>query len=166
MTDQDTLSRDDAVDRIWSLADSIDFCMFVTWDGERQRARPMSARVRRDAHRIYFLADEAGAKDDQIERFPIVTLVFSDIHAHDYVVITGKARVSDDRARIHHLWSSADKAWWDSEDDPSIRVIEVDPEDAELWDGPGRVVGAAKMLAAALTVAKPTFGENRKVDDL
>lgn len=43
MTEQDTLSRDDAVDRIWSLAKSIDFCMFVTWDGERQRARPMSA---------------------------------------------------------------------------------------------------------------------------
>lgn len=166
MTDQETLSRDDAVDRIWSLAESIDVCMFVTWDGERQRARPMSARVRREEHRIYFLADEAGAKDDQIERFPIVTLVFSDIHAHDYVVITGKARVSDDRARIHDLWSSADKAWWDSEDDPSIRVIEVDPEDAELWEGPGRVVGAAKMLAAAVTGVKPTFGENRKVDDL
>ena len=107
MTDQDTLSRDDAVDRIWSLADSIDFCMFVTWDGERQRARPMSARVRRDAHRIYFLADEAGAKDDQIERFPTVTLAFSDPRAHDYVVITGRARVSDDRDKIRDLWSAA-----------------------------------------------------------
>lgn len=49
---------------------------------------------------------------------------------------------------------------------PSIRVIEVDPEDAELWDGPGRIVGAAKMLAAALTGAQPDFGENRKVDTL
>lgn len=159
-----TMAPDQAIDTIWDLAKSIDICMFVTWDGERQRARPLSARPDREAGRIYFLTDEAGAKDEQIERFPVVTLAFSDNHAHDYVVITGKATVSADRALIGELWSSADKAWWDSPDDPAIRVITVEPDDAELWKGPSRLVAGAKMLAAAVTGAKVDFGENVKVD--
>lgn len=58
--------------------------------------------------------DAAGVKDDQVDRFPTVTLAFSDPGAHDYVVITGKARVSDDRGKIRDLWSATDKAWWES----------------------------------------------------
>jgi general stress protein 26 len=160
------MPAEEAIDTIWYLAKSIDFCMFVTWDGERQRARPLSARPDRDEHRIYFLTDVDGAKDEQIERFPKVTLAFSDIRAHDYVVITGDARVSDDRAKTRELWTRADEAWWDSADDPAIRVIAVEPADAELWKGPNRLVAGAKMLTAAVTGAKVDFGENRKIDHL
>ena len=161
-----TLSEAEAVDTIWKLAKSIDFCMFVTWDGKRQRARPLSARPDREASRIYFLTDVHGAKDEQIERFPKVTLAWADIRSHDYVVITGDAIVSDDRAKIADLWTPADEAWWDGPDDPDIRLITVDPEDAELWKGPNRLIAGAKMLTAAVTGAKVDFGENVKVDHL
>lgn len=160
------LSTEEAVETIWKLAKSIDFCMFVTWDGERQRARPLSARPDSDAGRIYFLVDVAGAKDDQVEHFPKVTLAFADVRAHDYVAITGEARVRDDRAKVADLWTAADRAWWDGPEDPSIRVIEVIPEDAELWKGPNRLVAGAKLLAAAVTGAKIDFGESVKVDHL
>ena len=166
MADHTEMTREEAVDTIWDLAKSIDFCMFTTWDGERQRARPLSARPDRDEGRIYFLIDEAGAKDDQIADFPKVSLTFADIRAHDYVAITGKATVTDDRAKIQALWTRADEAWWDSADDPSIRLLTVDPEDAELWKGPNRLLAGAKMLAAAVTGAKIEMGENRKVDHL
>jgi general stress protein 26 len=166
MSEANRLSTEEAIDRIWQLAKSIDFCMFVTWDGERQRARPLSARPKRDEGRIYFLTDVAGAKDDQIERFPKVTLAFANIGKHDYVAITGDAIVSNDRAKIAELWTAADKAWWESENDPAIRLISVEPLDAELWEGPNRLVGAAKMLVAAATGVKPEFGANRKVGHL
>jgi general stress protein 26 len=166
MAEHTEMTRDEAVDAIWKLASSIDFCMFTTWDGERQRARPLSARPRRDEGRIYFLIDESGEKDEQIAKFPKVALAFADIRAHDYVAITGTAAVSNDRAKIRELWSKADEAWWDSADDPSIRLLTVDPDDAELWKGPNRLVAGAKMLAAAVTGAKVDFGENRKVDHL
>jgi general stress protein 26 len=160
------MPADAAIDTIWKLAKSIDFCMFVTWDGERQRARPLSARPDREAGRIYFLTDLSGAKDEQIARFPKVTLAFADVRNHDYVAITGKAEVSDDRARIRDLWTAADKAWWDTADDPSIRLIVFEPEDAEIWKGPNRLIAGAKLLAAAFTGAKPAFGENTKVGHL
>jgi general stress protein 26 len=161
-----TISPEEAVDNIWRLAKSIDFCMFVTWDGERQRARPLSARPNRDEGRIYFLTDVSGEKDDQVERFPRVTLAFADVHGHDYVAITGTATVSNDRAKIAELWTAPDRAWWDDADDPAIRLISFDPEDAELWLGPNRVTAAAKLIASAVTGAKSDFGDNVKVDHL
>lgn len=166
MAEYETMSEDEAIDTIWKLVKSIDFCMFVTWDGERQRARPLSSRPDRDAGKIYFLTDVHGAKDEQVERFPKVTLAYADIRSHDYAVITGHATVSDDRAKIKELWSRADEAWWDSADDPSIRVISVDPDDAELWKGPNRLIAGAKMLSAAVTGSRIDLGENRKVDHL
>jgi general stress protein 26 len=151
------------VDRIWELAKRIGVCMFVTWDGERQRSRPLQANVDRDEHAIYFLIDADGHKDDEVRNFPIVTLAFADIPHSKYVSITGKGTVSNDRAKIKELWSPFAQAWWDNAEDPGIRVIKVEPQDAELWDSPGRVVTAISMLAAAVTRRSPKIGENAKV---
>jgi general stress protein 26 len=151
------------VDRIWELAKRIGVCMFVTWDGERQRSRPLQANVDREEHAIYFLTDVDSHKDDQVENFPIVTLAFADIPHSKYVSITGKGAVTNDRAKIKELWSPFAQAWWDNADDPSIRLIKVEPQDAELWDSPGRVVTAISMLAAAVTRRSPKVGENAKV---
>ncbi len=166
MSDHGTLSRDEATDKVWDLAERIGICMFITWDGERQRARPVAARVHRDEHAIYFLTDEDGAKDDQIRQFPIVSLAFADTHSNDYVALTGHAEVSNDRAKIKDLFSAFDKAWWDSEDDPSIRLITFRPDDAELWNGKGRMRAGIAMIGAAITGSKPDLGDNRKVGKL
>ena len=162
-SNDNAISAQDAIDRIWELAGSIRICMFVTWDGERQRVRPLAAMPERDEHAIYFLTDVNGVKDDQIERFPIVSLAFADTSANKYVSITGKATVTNDRAKIKELWNPADKAWFDSAEDPRIRLITVHPDDAELWDGNHTVVAAMKMLASAVTGAKPDMGKNKKV---
>lgn len=151
------------IDRCWELAEDIDFCMFVTWDGERQQARPLSARVRRNEHAIYFLVSAEGHKNGQIERFPVVNMAFADIKAMNFVSISGTARLSADRAKIRELWSDFDKAWWDSAEDPDIRLLTVTPERAELWDSPGRLVAFTAMLTAAVTGAKPDFGDNATV---
>ncbi|WP_375451537.1 pyridoxamine 5'-phosphate oxidase family protein [uncultured Devosia sp.] len=150
-------------DRIWELSKKIDICMFTTWDGERQRARPLSARVDRDKHAIYFLVDQDGHKNGQIERFPIVTMTWTDSGGHKYVTMTGEATVANDRALIKDLWSNFDKAWWEDENDPSIRVLTVIPDDGELWDSPNQLVASTKMLVAAVTGASPDFGDNAKV---
>lgn len=150
-------------DRIWELAKKIDICMFTTWDGERQRSRPLSARVFRDEHAIYFLVDAEGGKNGEIEHYPTVSCAWVDNGGHKYAVISGTARISNDRARIRELWTDFDKAWWDSADDPSIRLVTLDPEDGELWDSPNRAVAAAKMAIAAVTGAAPKMGDNAEV---
>lgn len=158
------LSNEEAIDRVWELAKDIDVCMFVTWDGEYTRARPLSARVHRDENAIYFLVNADGAKNDQLERFPKVTMAWSNNSGYKYVTVSGHAKVSNDRSTIERLWEKTDKAWWNNAQDPEIRLITVVPDEAELWDSPGKLAATAKMVIAAVTGTKPDVGENAKVD--
>jgi general stress protein 26 len=155
--------KDDHVLHAWNLMEKIGTAMLITWDGHAQRARPMAATVKPAEHAIYFLTDARREKVEQIEQFPTVTLAFADPGSQKYVVTTGQAAVSDDRALIKELWSPFAKAWFESENDPNIRVLKVSPSDAELWDSPGTLITTVKMLTAAATNTRPNVGENRKV---
>lgn len=159
------MTNDNARDaeRTWELMKKIGFAMLVTRDGDKLRARPMSAYLERENNAIYFLSDARRHKDDEIARNPGVNLSFADASAQKYVSLTGTAVVSNDRAKIKELFSTEAKAWWESADDPNIRVLKVTPDDAEYWDSPGTVVSYVKMAAAAVTGTRPDIGENRKV---
>lgn len=154
---------DSDVDRAWELMKKISMCMLATRDGSEIRARPMAAYVRPEEHIVYFLTDARRHKDAEIKQDPNVCLAFADAASQKYVSVTGRAQVSNDRAKIKELWSTPAKAWWDSADDPNIRVLKVTPNDAEYWDSPGTVVSYIKMAAAAATGTRPDLGENRKV---
>lgn len=151
--------------RVWDLIDSIKFAMLVTHDGEGEalRARPMHAHGERGEDAIYFLTDRRHYKDDEIRINDNVCVAFADTDGQRYLSVSGTATVLDDRARVHDLWNAGNRAFWDDEDDPNIRVLRVRPGMAEFWDSPGKIVTSVKMAAAALTGAKPDLGENRKV---
>ena len=150
-------------DRAWELMKKIGFAMLVTHDGEKLRARPMSAYLDRDANAIFFLSDARKHKDDEIAANPNVNLSFADASDQKYVSVTGTAVVSNDRAKIKELFTTTAKAWWDSAEDPNIRVLKFTPDDAEFWDSPGTVISYVKMAAAAVTGSRPDLGTNRKV---
>jgi len=152
-------------DRVWDLIDTIKFAMLVTHDGEGDelRARPMHAHGKREDDAIYFLTDRRHQKDDEIQINDNICLAFADTGGQRYLSVTGTATVLDDRALVHDLWDASNKAFWDDENDPDIRVLRVRPSMAEFWDSPGRIVTSVKMAAAALTGAKLEYGENRKV---
>lgn len=151
------------VDRVWELMKKIGFAMLVTCDGDKLRARPMSAYLQRDENAIYFLTDARHHKDEEIARDPSVNLSFADAGGQKYVSVTGTAVVDNDRAKIKELFSTPAKAWWNSADDPNIRVLKITPDDAEFWDSPGTVISYVKMASAAVTGRRPEIGDNRKV---
>ena len=159
------MTNDNARDaeRAWELMEKIGFAMLVTRDGDRLRARPMSAYLERESNTIYFLTDARRHKDEEIARNPGINLSFADASAQKYVSLTGNAVVSNDRAKIKELFTTTAKAWWESADDPNIRVLKVTPDDAEYWDSPGTIVSYVKMAAAAVTGTRPDIGENRKI---
>jgi general stress protein 26 len=151
------------VDRVWELMKKIGFAMLVTCDGDKLRARPMSAYLKRDKNAIYFLTDARHHKDEEIARDPSVNLSFADAGGQKYVSVTGTAVVDNDRAKIKELFSTPAKAWWNSADDPNIRVLKITPDDAEFWDSPGSVISYVKMATAAVTGTRPEIGDHRKV---
>ena len=155
-TDRDT-------DRAWDLMKKIGFAMLVTRDGDKLRARPMSAYLERENNAIFFLTDARRHKDEEIARNPNINLSFANASNQKYVSLTGTAVVSNDRAKIKQRFSTPAKAWWDSAEDPNIRVLKITPDDAEFWDSPGPVISYVKMAAAAVTGTRPDLGDNRKV---
>jgi general stress protein 26 len=150
-------------DRVWELMKKIAICMLATWDGRELHARPMGAYVRREDNAIYFLTDARRHTGDETARYGKVCLSFADTSGQKYVSLAGHAEVSNDRSTVRELWGTPAKAWWDSPDDPNIRVLKVTPQDAEYWDSPGTTVSYVKMAAAALTGTRPDMGDNRKV---
>lgn len=151
------------VDRAWELVNKIGFAMLVTRDGDKLWSRPMSAYPERQENAIYFLTDARHHKDEEVMRDASVNLSFADAGSQKYISVTGSAALSDDRSKIKELFSTAAKAWWNSADDPNIRVLKVTPDEAEFWDTPGSVISYVKMAAAAVTSRRPDIGENRKV---
>jgi general stress protein 26 len=150
-------------DRVWELMKKISICMLANWDGRELHARPMGAYLRPEENAIYFLSDVRRHKDEEIRQYSKVCLAFADTSGQSYVSLAGHAEVTGDRAKIRELWGTPAKAWWDSPDDPNIRVLKVTPAEAEYWDAPGKTVAYIKMATAAMTGHRPDMGENRKV---
>ncbi|MDR6433540.1 general stress protein 26 [Brucella pseudogrignonensis] len=122
----------------------------------------MSPIVRKEEGAIYFLTDARSDKVTDIQGQSTVQLTFSNESANDYLFIEGNAQVSNDRAKIKDVWTPFAKAFWESENDPKIRLIVVSPSHAEFWDGPGAIMATAKMLFASVTGKKPDMGDNRE----
>jgi general stress protein 26 len=129
------------------------------------RARPLEARPDREAGVILFLTDARSGKEDEVAASPDIGLVFIDCGDRAYLSITGRASILRDTACAAAIWKSTDQVWWpDGPDDPTLRVLRVEPKIAELWDGPSSsVVTAFEFAKAKLTGGKPNLGENRKI---
>src|SRR5436190_300353 len=116
-----------------------------------RRARPMGAYVRRHENAVYFLTDVRHHKDEEIKQASDVCLAFADTSDNTYVSVSGKAQVYEDRAKVKELWSTPAKAWWETADDPNIRVLRVTPAFAEYWDSSDSVLSYVEMAVAAMT---------------
>jgi len=154
---------DKTVEHVWDLMEQVRFCMLATWNGTHLHARPMGAFVRRDENAIYFLADARRPKEAEIGACPQVCVAFADTHGQKYVSVSGTAEVSADRRKIRQLWSIPARIWWDTPEDPNIRLITIVPENAEYWDSPGNVVSNIKMAVALATGAHPYPGKHEKL---
>lgn len=152
------------LDRIWDIVEKAGVCMMTTRFYGGMRARPMEARPDREEGVIWFLTDQRGLKDDEIDAIPEVCLIFVYPKEKVYLSITGEAFVAHDPGHARALWNERQKVWWSGPDDPNIRVVRVEPERAEMWDGPANsAVAALEFAKARLTGERPQLGENRKV---
>jgi general stress protein 26 len=141
--------------KAWQIAESIGVCFLSTGDSQY----PMAALVRKEEEAIYFLTDARSEKIAEISNGKSVQLSFSDKSSNEFLFMEGDAKVSDDRDKIADLWTTAAKAYWDSANDPAIRLV---PNRAQFWDGPNKIVGMSKMLFAAARGGGPDMGDNRK----
>ena len=153
----------DHLARVWDVIETVGVGMMTTRYQRGLRARPLEARLDRDAGVIFFVTDVRGAKDDEIAAHPEAGLCFIDQKQKAYLSLTGRAEVRQDAERARAIWKKTDDAWWSGPDDPNVRVMSFTPKTAELWDGPAsKAVAAYEFAKARATGEKPDLGENRK----
>jgi len=152
------------IERVWEIADDISICMVTTHAGNRLRSRPMHAFPDQESGCFWFITDTRGCKDEEIAAAPDVCLNFADISDNTYLTVSGRAELIRDAAKAEELWTSEAQTWWPSGPrDPAVRVLRVDPDQAEFWDTRGNsIVVAMKLAAARATGGQPQF-ENHKV---
>lgn len=78
--------------------------------------------------------------------------------------VDGKVAVSNDRAKIKDLWTVWAKAFWDSPDDPKIRLLVFNPGHARYWDAPNKLVSTLAMVANVVAGTEPKLGTAGDVD--
>ncbi len=153
------------LDRIWDIIESLGVCMLTTQAGGRLRARPVEPRPDRKCGLIFVVTDVRSAKQEEIEARPDVGLIFIDAKAKAYLSITARACVTRDISKIGQVWRLTDAAWWPGgPTDPNVCLLRIEPQTAELWDGPASTaVTVFEFAKAFVTGGEPALGENRKV---
>jgi general stress protein 26 len=166
MSEFKQLSGSEGMEKIGSLIADHRIVMLVTAasDGSFD-SRPMAVHVKDFDGTVWFLTPKDSGKIHEIKDDSHVTLIFSDQSDAKYVSAKGRARLVEDRAKIHKLWNPMYKAWFpQGEEDPNIAVLRVDIAEAEYWEAsPSRIVRSIKYLAAAATGGSVAVGEAGKV---
>ena len=122
--------------RVESLLEDFDNTMLVTHADGRLHARPMRVVERSAGGSLYLVSGADSGKVAEIEANAAVTLTFQD--ARQFLVLSGGARPTRDRALIERLWSDAWRVWFpQGKEDPNICLIQVEPTEAEYWDNRG-----------------------------
>lgn len=155
------------LNKLIDLVKDIDFTMMTTIDDDGSlRSRPMSTQKISEDGVIWFFTGYESGKSQEIVHDSHVNLSYSKPSDNVYVSISGKAKLSKDRAKIEELWSPELKAWFKGgKDDPNIGLIKVDIEKAEYWDSPNSAVThLIGFVKSTLSGESYDPGENKKIN--
>ncbi len=117
-------------------------------------ARPMELQGHDGGQAIWLATSRDSDKCRHIEHDPQVALSFHEgAHGADYLSVSGRAELVDDRAKVRELWSAGWNAWFpEGPDQEDLVLVRIVPEHVE-WVKPrgGRIRSLAVMARNALT---------------
>jgi general stress protein 26 len=143
--------------KVYDMLEDFNTAMFVTTSpAGLMDARPMQLVEVEAAGAIWLLTAVDTKKVEDLSA-NTQALLLCQADGKEYLSIRGHARVVEDLPRVRRLWSELYNVWFpDGPDDPSIRLIAVEPVEAEFWDDTGTnrlkyLWEAAKVMAGERT---------------
>ena len=114
-----TGDRYEKLNKFFDQIDAIEVAMLTTRraDGHLE-SRPMANQKRASGADLWFVSCEGTAKLADIERDPHINLAYYKDRTREWVSVSGIARLSRDRSKIHELYAPDWKAWFPKGDDP------------------------------------------------
>ena len=134
MTDTATEKK---LDELYGLIDEMEIALMTTRrpDG-RLVTRPMATQDKGPLGDVWFVTNIETHKIDEIEQDPNVSIGYLNSKTMEWVSVSGRAKISQNREDIHRLYAPDWKAWFEDEggardggpDDPRLALIIVDAE--------------------------------------
>mgnify|MGYP001098158290 FL=1 len=117
-------------------------------DGQEDgHARPMTAQAEGRRSPIWFFTSSDNQLVRQLGSGSGRAIAGFASKGHDlFASIRGSLRVDTDRAVVERLWNPFVAAWYEGKDDPKIRLLRLDAEDAEVWIDANSMLAGVKML--------------------
>jgi len=162
------------LEQLYSLIDGMKVAMMTTKKPTGALvSRPMQTQARRAGTDLWFMTSIDSGKVDELESEPQVNLAYYNDSSREYVSVSGRARVTQDKATIHALYQPDWKAWLGDEggardggpDDPRIALIEVEAESAYyLKSTQSRLIALFSVAKAVVTGDPPKAGDAGQLD--
>jgi general stress protein 26 len=161
------------LDELYEHIEEIEIAMFTTRRADGALvSRPMANQVRAEGADLWFVTDKRTAKLDEIANDAHVCLAYYKDRTREWVSVSGRARVVDDRAKIAELWRPDWKAWFGDEggpndgtaEDPRIVLIAVDIDFAQYLEiNKPQPVVLFEVVKGMITGKAPDVGEVKRV---
>lgn len=162
------------IDELYDLIEGIETAMFTTRRPTGQLvSRPMATQDRIEGADLWFVTNaETHKLDDDLALDPHVNCAYYNNRTHEWVSVTGLARVTKNRVRIRQLYKEDWKAWFGDEggerdggpNDPRIALILVEAEMATYMKvNKFRPVILFEVLKAKVTGSRRSVGEVKEV---
>ncbi len=148
------MSKQEQMDKIQAMVKDIKYTMMTTRTHEDHlHACPMSTtETSIGAKEIWFIGHKPSETVSNIEKNSEINLSYVTQDDKNYLSITGKAELVEDREKLEELWSVVYNAYFEQGiEDPKIQLIKVIPHGAEYWANGNTLTSAFKMAAAAVT---------------
>jgi general stress protein 26 len=169
------VSTEKKLDELYALIDGIEVCMFTTRRGDgRLVSRPMQVQERRTGTDLWFVTDIETHKLDELVSDPQVNLAFYRDRTREWVSVSGRAMVTQDRQLVEGMYKPDWKAWFPKQDeqrdgsprDPRIALILVEAESVSYMksDRPRPLV-LFEIVKAIVTGSAPKVGAERQLGE-
>jgi len=163
------------LDKLYDLIDTIKFAMMTTRrpDGHLE-SRAMANQKRLEGADLWFVTAEGTDKLRDLEHDPHVNLAYVKEGSHEWVSVSGIARLSRDRERIRALYEPDWKVWFGQEgdprhgtaDDPRMVLIGVDVHAAVFLEvNKSKPVVLFELAKGWFTGARVELGETHELTE-
>ena len=158
--------RHDRLQKLRELINEIPICMVTTTGTDGSiHSRPMAYLQMKTTGELLFFTRAMSTKVDEVRRNRHVNLSFADPARNLFVSISGDARVTNDRAHIVGLFTAIMKNWFPGgAEDPTLRLLVVDPLSAEYWDGPSGLSLLFGFAKSMITGSPADLGEHELLE--
>jgi general stress protein 26 len=160
--------------KLYDQIDTIEVAMMTTRraDGHLQ-SRAMATQKCADGADLWFVTLEDTQKVRDLANDPHVNLSYYKDRTREWISVSGMARITRDREKIHELYAPDWKAWFPKEsdprhgtkDDPRMALIGVDVHAAVFLEvNKPQPVVLFELVKGWVTGSTPELGEMHRVE--